>query len=629
MTRNLAIILISFFALYVGAQGSIASSPFTISQAHSSPAKPRSYPGARCKIGPNDSAWPKPEEWDNLNKTLDGRLLKPTPAPAVCYPSNAGYNPASCAFLTSGAAKATRFWLDDPLSVLALWTQGNTCLPVTSNNSSQEGRTCTQGGFPVYVVNATEPKHVQTAVNFARRKNIRLNIKNTGHDFLGRSNGYGSLSVWTHHMKGIQYFPDYAVSSYRGPVVKLEAGVETWEANNAMIARNFTFVVPKLPIETVGVAGGWFQGGGHSNLASLYGLGADNVLKLELVTAEGKFYTATEEDHPEYFYALRGGGGSTFAVVTAVYFKAYPGVITLGTAQFSLTTGPIPPSSTLATPTAKISSVEDFWTAVNHYLSFTKSIVDATGFGHGDISPLGNNSFSFAGQFLMPGMSSAETTAFISPLFDSIRKLGGVNITTPVPTVVPYAQPGNGTNTAPSTNTFSSRLIPRSNWDNATILSQTTSAIRKVVESGYSVRTRAYAPTLKAAGGEQGAAKAVNPAMRKMVLHTTVFSPVADLSLLSPEELKNALRDLNSKVEMLRTVTPGSGAYFNEAGRTEPNWQESFFGRENYEALLKIKKEVDPDGVFWAPLAVGSEGWRVESVDGLPTGNGPLCRVEG
>ncbi|KAK3991448.1 hypothetical protein QBC44DRAFT_392928 [Cladorrhinum sp. PSN332] len=588
---NLLVLFISLFGLYANAHhdDDVGNSV--------------GYDGPRCKTGPQDASWPTAEEWNQLNKTLDGRLLKPVPAPAVCYPSQANYNPASCAFLTSGAARATRFWLDDPLSVLSTWTEGNTCLPVTLNNTNQEGKGCTQGGFPVYVVNATEPKRIQAAVKFARNKNIRLNIKNTE----------------------IRYFSHSVVASYQGPIVKLGAGVETWEANNFMISRNFTFVAPKLPTETVGVAGGWVLGGGHSNLASMYGLGADNVVQLDFVTADGRYLTATEDHHPEYFYALRGGGGSTFAIVTSVSFKAFPGLIALGTAQFSLTTSPIRPSGTLQTPTANISTVGKFWTAVGLYLAFAKSIVNAGGFGHGDITTLGNNSFSFSGQFLMPGMSAPQTTSFITPLFDSIRA-AGVNISTPIPTVVPYAQPGNGTITAPGSGTFFSRLIPRSNWDNTTILSQTTTAIRKVVaESGYSVRTRAYAPTLKAAGNH--AAQAVNPAMRNMILHTTVFAPNADVTLLAPELLLVALQELDNAVGELRKVTPGSGAYFNEAGKSEANWQESFFGKENYKRLLKVKREVDPLGVFWAPQTVGSEEWRVETADGLPTGNGPLCRV--
>lgn len=76
----------------------------------------------------------------------------------------------------------------------------------------------------------------------------------------------------------------------------------------------------------------------------------------------------------------------------------------------------------------------------------------------------------------------------------------------------------------------------------------------------------------------------------------------------------------------LRDATPGAGSYMNEADRLEPGFQSSFYGN-NYPRLLEIKRKYDPDDVFWAVNAVGSEGWEVRSVDGLPTEDGPLCRV--
>ncbi|KAK4183273.1 hypothetical protein QBC35DRAFT_526198 [Podospora australis] len=578
---------------------------------------PSQYDGPRCKVNPQDPDWPTDAEWAQLNTTIHGRLLKPTPAPAVCYPGPQ-YNATVCQFLQT-EARGTRFWLNDPLSVLWTWTQGNTCLAVANST----GKSCTQGGFPTYVVNATKDRHVQAAVNFARNKNLRLIIKNTGHDFLGRSNGYGSLSIWTHHMKNFTYLPNIKLFNWNGPVVKIEAGVETWELNNAMIAQNFTVAVPKLPAETVGVAGGWVQGGGHSNLASLYGLGADQVLRFGVVTADGRYTQADEAYDSDLFYALRGGGGTTYGVVVWAIFKAYPGRTILGTATYGFTTGPNPPS-TLQIPTVNVSNIEIFWRGVHQYISFAKKITEAGGFGHGDVSPHGNSSFSFAGTFLMPGLSAAETLVFISPLFITFREIG-INISTPIPKEVPYAEPSTGINTAPGRSTFSSRLLPRRNWDNATILVETTAVLRKVVERGLTLRTRAYAPNLEVAG-YPGNTSAVSPHMRNMIIHTTVFSPV-DVPSLSTSQFKAALDELEQGVELIRQITPGSGAYFNEAGRLEPNWQGSFFGAENYARLLKIKKKVDPWGLFWAALTVGSESWAVGTADGLPTGNGPLCRT--
>jgi hypothetical protein len=131
---------------------------------------PSTYIGSQCKAAPGDAAWPTLDEWAQFNKSLGGRLLKPRPAGAVCFPGP-DYDNNTCAFLM-GPVRETRFWLDDPVAALSAWHQGDTCTP----NLKAAG-TCLQGGNPIYVVNATSVKDIQLAVNFARNRNIRLNIK--------------------------------------------------------------------------------------------------------------------------------------------------------------------------------------------------------------------------------------------------------------------------------------------------------------------------------------------------------------------------------------------------------------------------------------------------------------------
>jgi FAD/FMN-containing dehydrogenase len=74
-----------------------------------------------------------------------------------------------------------------------------------------------------------------------------------------------------------------------------------------MDANNMALVAPAGD-STIGVYGGFMQGGGHSVMASYYGLGADQVLSLQVVTADGRFVTADPETNEDLFYALRGGG---------------------------------------------------------------------------------------------------------------------------------------------------------------------------------------------------------------------------------------------------------------------------------------------------------------------------------
>jgi FAD/FMN-containing dehydrogenase len=74
----------------------------------------------------------------------------------------------------------------------------------------------------------------------------------------------------------------------------------------------------------VSVAGGWAQGGGHGALSSYYGLGADQVLEYKVVTADGSLVVANKISNPDLFWALRGGGPSTFGVVVEATIKVYP-----------------------------------------------------------------------------------------------------------------------------------------------------------------------------------------------------------------------------------------------------------------------------------------------------------------
>ena len=92
------------------------------------------------------------------------------------------------------------------------------------------------------------------------------------------------------------------------------------------------------------------------------------------------------------------------------------------------------------------------------------------------------------------------------------------------------------------------------------------------------------------------------------------------------EQLEKRSALTNGTMKRWRDITPGSGAYLNEADRLEPEWQKSFWG-SNYERLAGIKKELDRRDVFWVDKGVGSEGWRVETFDGGVSENGKLCKV--
>ncbi len=241
---------------------------------------------------------------------------------------------------------------------------------------------------------------------------------------------------------------------------------------------------------------------------------------------------------------------------------------------------------------------------------------------------MNNDSVLFVGSFLVPNKTPAEAAAFLAPVYAALRDLG-IDLNEPPISTVIYAMPAykGSEDAGPNNKVFSSRLFPRANWANATLFGLTVNAIRRTVELGHlNYRCRNFAPSL-AAGGYLANVSGVNPAFRESLMHSTVFEQqLADRDTTTPDDWRARYDNLKKYMDGLRAVTPGSGAYINEAEVTEPNWQQSFFGNL-YPRLLATKKAVDPWDLFWAPTTVGSENWAVVSVDGLPTQNGPLCRV--
>lgn len=71
------------------------------------------------------------------------------------------------------------------------------------------GIPCGQGSVPPIGVDARSENDIQAAVNFAKQHNLKLVVKGTGHDFLGRSTARGSFLIWTHHMKQTVYSPTF------------------------------------------------------------------------------------------------------------------------------------------------------------------------------------------------------------------------------------------------------------------------------------------------------------------------------------------------------------------------------------------------------------------------------------
>lgn len=114
---------------------------------------------------------------------------------------------------------------------------------------------CTVSALQRYAVNVSGVEDVQTTLRFAREHNVRLVIRNTGHDYLGKSTAPGGLALWMHHLKNTQYLPEYRSDSYSGPALRLGAGIQGFDGMAAAHTQNKVILAGNC--ESVGIAGGY------------------------------------------------------------------------------------------------------------------------------------------------------------------------------------------------------------------------------------------------------------------------------------------------------------------------------------------------------------------------------------
>ncbi|OBT64286.1 hypothetical protein VE03_06794 [Pseudogymnoascus sp. 23342-1-I1] len=559
----------------------------------------------RCKTSPGDLLWPSKPIWKVFNLLAGGALIETVPIGAVCYKNNEHYNAAKCAdILAHWTESATH--AGDPTSVMSPIYQGMTCMPQSGNTS-----TCDIGGFPSYSVKATTVSQIQLAVNFARNLNLRLVVHNTGHDFLGKSTGAGALSIWTHNLKSVTFIKSYSSPSYKGPAFKLGAGIQVLDLYEA--AKKYGVTAVGGECGGVGVTGGYIAGGGHSPISSKYGMGADQVLSIDIVTPSGRFITADENNNKDLFWAIRGGGGGTFGVVTSMTVKVHQKMPFSGV-TFTILSG----DDTNVTDDVFFAALEAYWRRFPSYAA------QGT-YGYSTIFPRGADGGYMWSMlpWLVPEMSLVDFKVMVTPLFDEWTALG-------LQFEPEYFEHDNFYDTWKShfpvetvaniNMRTASRLFPIKNWEDESTLNTTISTIRSVIEEGsafiqYNINGAAPAGTPD---------NAVNPAWRDATLYG-IFGGgwAADASLEDQAFANN--RITNDWGARFRAITPGSGGYLNEGDVMEPNFGQAFFGT-NYDRLVRIKKATDPWNVFWAPTAVGSEDWYITGQeDWLTLQTGRLC----
>lgn len=166
---------------------------------------------------------------------------------------------------------------------------------------------------PLAVVRAVDVTDVRATVNAAREHDLELAVRAGGHSVPGFGVVDDGLVLDLRPMKGIRIDPGSSTAV-------VQTGCTWGDFDHA--AHDFGLATTGGIISTTGVSG-LTLGGGIGYLTRAHGLSLDNLLAADVVLADGSFVTASEDEHPDLFWALRGGGGN-FGVVTSMTFQLHP-----------------------------------------------------------------------------------------------------------------------------------------------------------------------------------------------------------------------------------------------------------------------------------------------------------------
>ena len=565
----------------------------------------------RRRVRPTDKEWPSPAQWQELRRKVGGRLLEVSSPFGTCE-----RNPKAPACEDAIKHLHNPYYLRDQPGL----TQASGYAHAWRSTPS------------AYAVRAAEATDVAAAVNFARKHDLLPVIKGGGHSYQGTSNAPDSLLIWTRAMDGVEMHESFVPMSCPGAepqaAVTIGAGAVWMDAYHAVTTQAGCYVQGG-GCGTVGVAG-LVQSGGFGSLSKRYGTAAAALLQAEVVTADGRVRIVNARRDPDLFWALKGGGGGTFGVVTHV---------TLRVRQLPELSGGV--SATIqATSTAAFKRLIDRFTAFSrdnlidphwgetvHFhpdLRFSVSMV-CQSLTRQQIRSIWNPFFAWVTsspqEFRMekePQMLTVPARHSWDPAFMN-RIIPGVmrRDDRPGAPALHVWWAGDGDQAGQFLYGYASLWLPRSLLDE----SQRIRLVAALAESSARWPVSLHFNKGLAGAPREAVEAARNTATNPAVLESFALAilgsngPAAYAGLPGgAADLRAADRDaadIRASIAALRAIVPNGGSYVSESDFFQRDWQRSFWG-DNYSRLLAVKAKYDPTGLFFVHHGVGSEHWSAD-----------------
>jgi FAD/FMN-containing dehydrogenase len=564
-------------------------------------------PALRARVRAGAAGWPNAAEWEGLRRATSGRLLKLAPPFAGC-----ASDAAACA--------ALRAQLKNPYAV------GDN--PALTQTSGWQDAWLSQPS--AYAVAARETADVVAAVNFARTHKLRLVVKGGGHSYKGGSNAPDSLLVWPRAMNDVTvidaFVPQGGRASDAVPAVRIGAGAMWIDAYTAVTTKAGRYVQGG-GCTTVGVPG-LVQGGGFGSFSKGFGTAAASLLEAEVVTADGQVRIANAHTNPDLFWAIKGGGGGTFGVVTRMTLRTHALPEYFGGVFGEITAA----------------SNDAFKALIARFIAFYRERLFNAHWGE-TVSLREGRQLHLS--MVFQGLDRAQAQAAWTPFLDWVRASGDYTFKEPTIMAVPARRFWDAdfwSKTAPGIMGKDDRAgAPshhavwegdrgqvgwfihgyESTWLPAAQLEDDAQA--RLVDALCTAADKWWVE-LHFNKGLAGASAEALAATRGTATHPGVLDAFA-LAIIAgggdpaypgmpgaqPDEARAHRRAaaIRSAMDALRKVAPDAGAYVSESDFFQQRWQDAYWGA-NYPKLLKIKQRYDPDGLFTVRHGVGSEAWSAD-----------------